>query len=162
MCGHRCSCLQFDSFLTDHHPHHRQRWIRDKAIQDAKHMYEHLQPLHSSPSSQFIARPPHATSPKAATTGNLTPFPTYEQFTTLRPAPMPSMRTSQASASTMERFRTHGRKISSSLTGRGEKDAAEEMERMVPEWRVEGEVASEAGSEESRDGDSGKGMLGKI
>ena len=65
-------------------------------------MWAHLQPLRSSPSDHF-----------ASPTSHKTPFPSYEDFTTPRPAPPEPRRTSGLG----DRVRAHSRKISNSLTG---------------------------------------------
>jgi hypothetical protein len=51
----------------------QQQEIREKACADAARMWHNLQPLASSPSTQFAERP----------------LPTFEQFVTPRPAPVP-------------------------------------------------------------------------
>ncbi|KAK5112600.1 hypothetical protein LTR62_003914 [Meristemomyces frigidus] len=93
--------------------HEQQRWIREKAVADAGRMWDHLQPLRSSPSGQFAA-PQH----QPAT------LPTYEEFTTPRhapPEPSPTTATAPArrpsvSSHALERVRAHARKLSNSLS----------------------------------------------
>ncbi|TKA82485.1 hypothetical protein B0A55_02181 [Friedmanniomyces simplex] len=88
----------------------QQRWIREKAIADAGRMYEHLSPLRSSPSGQFAD--PHHTAT----------LPSYEEFTTPRPAPAlapastSSVRRTSVGSHALDRVRAHTRKISNSLT----------------------------------------------
>ncbi|KAK4544829.1 hypothetical protein LTR36_003733 [Oleoguttula mirabilis] len=80
-----------------------------EAIADASKMWDHLQPLRSSPSGHFAVDPKDAATP-----------PTYEQFTTPRSAPAPApntgRRSSGAQPSPLDRVRAHTRKISNSLT----------------------------------------------
>ncbi|KAK3677909.1 hypothetical protein LTR78_002004 [Recurvomyces mirabilis] len=90
----------------------QQRWIREKAITDAGRMWDHLQPLRSSPSGQFA-------DPK-----NTATLPTYEEFTTPRSAPSPTAtspthtqsRRTSVSSNALERVRAHARKVSNTLT----------------------------------------------
>jgi hypothetical protein len=49
---------------------------REKQARDAQRVWQHLRPLHSSPSGAFAERPTDA-------------IPSYEQFTSPRPAPTP-------------------------------------------------------------------------
>lgn len=146
--------------------HHRQRWIREKAIADAGRMWEHLQPLRSSPSGQF------------ADPRNTATLPTYEEFTTPRSAPEPSptattTRRPSVSSHALDRVRAHARKVSNSLTkplggyqavtGRNSKEGGNPYEMrslMAPSGtqvvgvvgKMSGESYSVAGSEEEKDG----------
>lgn len=85
----------------------RQRFIREKAISDAERMWEHLQPLKSSPSTEFATRP--------------TNHPSFQAFTRPRGAPG-SKRNSDHRRSlsahvpaAMGRIRAHSRKLSNTL-----------------------------------------------
>ena len=88
----------------------QQAEIREKARADAAKMWHNLQPLASSPSTQFTERP----------------LPTYEQFVTPRPAPVPTSKESGNSASPEsgrrgshnwgDSIRAHSRKISDALS----------------------------------------------
>ena len=118
---------------------------------DAGRMYDHLQPLRSSPSGEFAS--PRATGQDVRAT-----LPSYEQFTTPRSAPSPlrnsgpptlppitgiggrktstSMAGGAPSPPLMDRVRAHTRKISASLTkpmgyqamGRGHDEAGQPVE----------------------------------
>lgn len=77
----------------------RERFVREKAAEDAKRVWQNLQPLHSSPSGTFAERP--ATS---------TMMPTYEQFTQPRPAPSPT------TPGRLDRVRAHARNFSDTFT----------------------------------------------
>ncbi|KAK3707483.1 hypothetical protein LTR37_012125 [Vermiconidia calcicola] len=143
----------------------QQRFIREKAISDAHKMWDHLQPLRSSPSSHF-ATPP-----------------SYEQFTTPRSPTSP-----RTYESPLERVKRHSRKISNTLrtsSGGGQyhgvpgggdgkyemralMDPSRAVSREASEGNMQpgkesGESFSASGSE--RDGvvmmdrDSGKGMI---
>ncbi|KAK3721316.1 hypothetical protein LTR37_003192 [Vermiconidia calcicola] len=142
----------------------QQRFIREKAISDAQKMWDHLQPLRSSPSSHF-ATPP-----------------SYEQFTTPRSPTSP-----RTYESPLERVKRHSRKISNTLRtssgggvaggpGGGDwkyemralmdpssREASEGNLHVVAPGKESGESFSASGSE--RDGvvmmdrDSGKGMV---
>ncbi|QIW98815.1 hypothetical protein AMS68_004333 [Peltaster fructicola] len=87
----------------------QQTFIREVAKEDAKHMYEGLQPLRSSPSSTFTDRP----------------LPPYEEYASAKPTSSPRSpalsvgggdirRTSRESR--LDRVRAHSRKISDALT----------------------------------------------
>ena len=91
----------------------QQAEIREKARADAAKMWHNLQPLASSPSTQFTERP----------------LPTYEQFVTPRPAPIPvpvSKESGNSPSSPPEgrrgshnwgdSIRAHSRKISDALS----------------------------------------------
>ena len=149
----------------------RQRFIREKAISDAGRVWEHLQPLRSSPSGHFA-------DPSDNNNNNTTALPTYEQFTTPRsavPSPGHSSNTAAAAAaasSPLDRLKAHSRKITNSLTkplgyqSVGSKDGSPyEMRALMDVSRVQvvspgklsGESYSFEGSEEDRD--SGKVMM---
>jgi hypothetical protein len=79
--------------------------IREKAHADAERMWNNLQPLASSPSTQFAERP----------------LPIYKQFVTSRPAPVPDSKESleaggRNSHNWSESIRVHSRKISDALS----------------------------------------------
>lgn len=87
----------------------QQASIREKARLDATRMWHSLQPLASSPSTQFASRP----------------LPTYEQFVTPRPAPAwPALGDAGTGTGTGRRgshgwggsIRAHSRKISDALS----------------------------------------------
>jgi hypothetical protein len=88
----------------------QQAEIREKARADAAKMWHNLQPLASSPSTQFTERP----------------LPTYEQFVTPRPAPVPTSKETGNSPSPEsgrcgshnwgDSIRAHSRKISDVLS----------------------------------------------
>ena len=121
-------------------------------------MWSHLQPLRSSPSSQF-----------ASPTNPAIILPSYEDFTTPRSAPSPTSR--------LDRVRAHSRKISNSLTKplgyhavEGREDSKYEMRalmdpsrtRVASAGKMSGESFSVAGSEaeaEAEDRDYSKGMV---
>ncbi|WPH04548.1 Hypothetical protein R9X50_00744000 [Acrodontium crateriforme] len=82
----------------------QQRFIREKAISDAERMWEHLQPLKSSPSTEFAIRP-------AA-------HPSFQAFTRPRGAPGNGAHRRSISAqvpAAMNRIRDHSRKFSNTL-----------------------------------------------
>jgi hypothetical protein len=93
----------------------QQAEIREKARADAARMWNNLQPLASSPSTQFTERP----------------LPTFEQFVTPRPAPSPGARLSKEGTGNSpspeatgrrgshnwgDSIRAHSRKISDALS----------------------------------------------
>ncbi|KAK5115634.1 hypothetical protein LTR85_009805 [Meristemomyces frigidus] len=166
-------------------PEH-QRWIRQRAISDASKMWDHLQPLRSSPSGQFATNPNHTAT-----------LPTYEQFTTPRSAPAPTAapptttatagggrrRSSGAQPSPLDRVRAHTRKISNSLTkplggggyqavGAGRETGGNPYEmralmdpgrtQVVSPGKLSGESLSVAGSEEESCSGEAKGGMVRI
>ena len=156
----------------------QQAEIREKARADAARMWDNLQPLASSPSTQFAQRP----------------LPTYEQFVTPRAAPVPASKKDEASASPPppegrrgshgwgDSIRAHSRKISDALSkplgyekvGRGSREASPyEMRALMDPSRtvvggaaqVEGKMSADSFSVDGSDGenvvgerDSGKAM----
>lgn len=91
----------------------QQQDIREKARADAARMWNNLQPLASSPSTQFSERP----------------LPTFEQFVTPRPAPVPASMKDEHSSPSPEAaagrrgshtwsnsIKVHSRKISDALS----------------------------------------------
>ncbi|CAK4034899.1 Hypothetical predicted protein [Lecanosticta acicola] len=68
----------------------QERFVREKALADAKRMFQNLQPLRSSPSETFVERPATArgmSQPNPHPPTSPPPPVTYEQFTTPRAAP---------------------------------------------------------------------------
>lgn len=70
----------------------KQQEIREKARADAEKMWHNLQPLASSPSTQFAERP----------------MPTFEQFVTPRPAPVPGPKATGSPALKQSPTAIHG------------------------------------------------------
>ena len=160
----------------------QQAEIREKARADAARMWQNLQPLASSPSTQFAERP----------------LPTYEQFVTPRPAPVPGAKDTNVNSSPLleavsgrrgshnwgDSIRAHSRKISDALskplgyekvgrTSREEASAYEMRALMDPSRtvvggtaQVEGKMSADSFSVDGSDGenvvlgerDSGKAM----
>ncbi|GAB7332329.1 hypothetical protein MBLNU13_g04158t1 [Cladosporium sp. NU13] len=154
----------------------QQAEIREKARADAAKMWHNLQPLASSPSTQFTERP----------------LPTYEQFVTPRPAPNPVPASKELSLSSPEgrrgshnwgdSIRAHSRKISDALSkplgyekvGRSSREGSPyEMRALMDPDRtavggaaqVEGKMSADSFSVDGSDGenvvserDSGKAM----
>ena len=157
----------------------QQAEIREKARADAARMWQNLQPLASSPSTQFAERP----------------LPTYEQFVTPRPAPAPTPKETGNSPSPEsgrrgshnwgDSIRAHSRKISDALSkplgyekvGRTSREGSPyEMRALMDPSRtvvggaaqVEGKMSADSFSVDGSDGenvvgerDSGKAMLGR-
>jgi hypothetical protein len=153
----------------------QQAEIREKARADAARMWQNLQPLASSPSTQFAERP----------------LPTYEQFVTPRPAPAVPVSKDEASPSPEGRrgshnwgdsIRAHSRKISDALSkplgyekvGRTSREGSPyEMRALMDPSRtvvggaaqIEGKMSADSFSVDGSDGanvvrerDSGKAM----
>ena len=149
---------------------------------DAGRMYDHLQPLRSSPSGEFA-------SPRAGSDARAT-LPSYEQFTTPRSAPsalrsnappvlppisgIGSRRLStstgggagqQASPPLIDRVKAHTRKLSASLTkpigyqamGRGHDDDGQpfEMRALMEPSRTQSLEGKESGESSSFQGSEG-------
>jgi hypothetical protein len=156
----------------------QQAEIREKARADAARMWQNLQPLASSPSTQFAERP----------------LPTYEQFVTPRPAPAvpvskdetsPSPEGRRGSHNWGDSIRAHSRKISDALSkplgyekvGRTSREGSPyEMRALMDPSRtvvggaaqVEGKMSADSFSVDGSDGenivgerDSGKAMMGR-
>ncbi|KAK5134077.1 hypothetical protein LTR08_006967 [Meristemomyces frigidus] len=115
-----------------------QRWIREKARLDAGRMYDHLQPLRSSPSADFASKTTATTTTTTSPRDARATLPSYEHFTTPRAAPSPlreehafvlppivsvtGRRVSEGQGqggAVMDRVKAHGRKISATLMGGG-------------------------------------------
>ena len=149
--------------------------IREKARADAARMWNNLQPLASSPSTQFTERP----------------LPTFEQFVTPRPAPVPVSKDGNSPSPEAGRrgshnwgdsIRAHSRKISDALSkplgyekvGRVSRDGSPyEMRALMDPSRtvvggaaqVNGKMSADSFSVDGSDGeiivgerDSGKAM----
>jgi len=136
-------------------------------------MWDHLQPLRSSPSGQFV---------------NRNDLPSYEDFITSRSTPTPAptstatgrasmtsaRRPSASQPSPLDRIKAHSRKISNSLSkplgyqsvGKAEGSPYEMRALMdpsrtqIPVGKMSGESYSVAGSEEDKD--SAKAGIGRL
>nr|OQO30472.1 hypothetical protein B0A51_02814 [Rachicladosporium sp. CCFEE 5018] len=143
----------------------QQTFIRAKAKADAERMYMHLQPLQSSPSTNFAERPAPSLKP------------TFEQFTTPRPAPSPGLQHASTFSGLAgsrestgerrgsfggigERVRAHGRKISE-VVGSGKPAGYRELGsgvEMKGLMEAQGGEVRIGGESWGSDGEVGKGM----